>query len=191
MNELEDIVDAEADDEEVLLPSEQILIDLISEGKTLPEAALQAFPFKNDPVRFATFRLKKRDLYRSLVLAYGDQKFSDFRIVDKYSTILDDKANDAVIQLKALKDYHEFRKSFTHEPKADIHVVEGTGTVNQQIVNNFFNKPSPSATMNSVLIPKEQIYANSENRVLFKDTGQLDPIECEGDERNTSKEDGK
>lgn len=178
MNELEDI---DADDEEVVLPSEQILIDLISAGKTLPEAALEAFPFKDDPVRFAAFRLRKRDLYRSLVLAYGDERFSDFAIVDKYTTILNDDANDAPIFLKALKDYHEFRKSFTHEPKADIHIVEGTGTVNQQIVNNFFDKPSPSDTISSVLIPKEQIYANEKNRVLRQDTGQLNSREREGD----------
>jgi len=186
MTELEDKVDA---DEEVCLPSEQILIGLLSEGKTLPEAAINAFPLKEDPVRFASFRLKKRDLYRSCVLAYGDTKFSDFQIIDKYTGILVDQDTDPTTQLKALKDYHEFRKSFTHEPKTTAAIeVDAAGVVNQQTVNNFFNSPSPSATIGSVLIPKEQIYAK-EHRVLNQDPRQLDPVECEGDERDSSKAD--
>lgn len=191
MNELEDTVDADEGDldtDGVLLPSEQILIDLLAEGKTLPEAALNAFPLKDDPVRFATFRLKKRDLYRSCVLAYGDERFSDFQIIDKYATILNGE-EDTVVHLKALKDYSEFRKSFTHEPKTTAIIeVDAAGVINQQTVNNFFSNPSPSATMNSVLIPKEQIYAKR-NRVHNQDTQQRSTIEREGDVGVTSKAD--
>jgi len=174
-----------------ILPSEQVLIDLMADGYSFPEAALQAFPFKDDPIAFANFRLKKRELYRAAVIAYSDKKFSDFEMVDTYSTILNDSDSDSHTKLKALKDYHIFKESFTHEQKqVSVSIGDGSTTINQKIIQQFFENPSPSGIIPPVLIPKEHIYAKtSESNAKGKDTRQLSDEECEGDVRKPSRTD--
>ena len=179
--------------EDPILPSEQVLINLIAQGVSLPDAALQAFPFKEDPVAFANFRLKKRELYRAAVIAYGDSKFSDFRMVDTYADILTHEDSDSFTKLKALKDYHTFKQDFTHDPKsATVSIdVDVAATVNTQIIKQFFENPSPSDIMPPVLIPKEHIYDVRQNESHGQDTRQRDTQEREGDVRISSKADPK
>jgi hypothetical protein len=176
-DEPEDIEDAQ-----VLLPAEEVLINSLKSGLSFPEAALSAFPLKDDPVQYAKYRLNKNDLYRSCVTAYADKRYSDFEIIDKYAEIIQSTDDDAPVQLKALKDYHEFKKSFTTDPKHLSPELDGTSVVNQQIVNNFFENPSPHAKIPSVLIPKEQIYDEIPQR---QDARQLGPQGSEGNAGNS------
>lgn len=191
-NDATDLIAPESSTElSELLPSEQVLINLLASGISLPEAALQAFPFKDDPVQFANFRIKNRLVYRAAVLAYGDEKFSDFKMVDTYADILEDEDSDSHTKLKALKDFHTFKQDFTNEPKAPIIPIgDVAGTINHQTVNQFFENPSPSGIIPPVLIPKEHIYATtSKSNAKGSDTRQRGAQEREGHVRNSSEAD--